>query len=59
MMNKRTEGKIKSHFGMSDYYKHYKKVVEKPVNYNTYSNVIAKFNESIMDLILNNSIVEF
>lgn len=54
--NKRTEGKIKSHFGMRDYYRDYKKSCEHPVSYNTYSNIISEFNLAIIDAMLNKSI---
>lgn len=56
MIKKRTEGKIKSHFGMSDYYRYYKKNSNNSINYNTYSNIISDFNQLIIDEILNNSL---
>ena len=55
MTNKRTEGKIKTHYGIRDYYKHYKSTCEDPVDYKTYSKVISEFNESVIHEILNSS----
>ncbi len=54
-MNKRTSGKIKSHFGMSDYYSYYKKHSDNPVSLSIYSNVISTFNTAVIDKILNDN----
>lgn len=55
-MIKRTSGKIKSHYGMKDYYRHYKKNSDNPVDYTTYSEIISKYNRGIIDLMLNKSL---
>jgi len=55
-MIKRTLGKIKAHFGMKDYYRYYKKNSEAPVEYNKYSEIISKYNKSIIELMLNNGL---
>ncbi len=55
-MNKRTEGKIKSHFGMSDYYKYYKNNTDNPVSLSVYSKVISIYNNSLIDKVLNDNL---
>lgn len=41
---------------MKDYYRYYKKNNEKPLDYTTYSDIISKYNKSVIDLMLNNSL---
>lgn len=56
MIKKRTSGKIKSHFGMNDYYRFYKKNYNKDIEYKKYSNIISDYNKEIINLILNKSL---
>jgi len=53
MTTKRTEGRIKSDFGMTDYYKYYKSKVKDPVDNHKFHKVISEFNSKIVDLIIN------
>jgi hypothetical protein len=55
MTIKRSNGKIKAHYGMKDYYKAYYKSSENAVSYTQYSDIISKYNKSVIDLMLNNS----
>jgi hypothetical protein len=55
--NPRTEGKIKTHFGMKDYFKYFKK--EYPtidITNKKYYDIIADFNEKICELIINDNV---
>lgn len=53
MITKRGEGKVKVHYGMTDYYKYYCKNTENPVSRLQFNKVITSFNEKIVDLIIN------
>jgi hypothetical protein len=48
----RTSGKIKSHYGINDYFKFFKKDSEISIDKSTYSNIISDFNEELRDLII-------
>lgn len=51
--NKRTEGKIKTHYGKKDYYKYFK--INNPdlnITAKTFSDVISDFNKEIINLII-------
>jgi len=51
--NKRTEGKIKAHYGMKDYYKYFiKNNPDLNINNSVYSNIISDFNNEIINLII-------
>lgn len=53
----RTKGKIKSHYGIVDYYKAYRK--DNPtskVTKSLYSKIISRFNEELIDLIINENV---
>lgn len=52
MTIKRTEGKIKSDFGMNDYYKHYCKDTINPVSKIIFNKIISTFNQKVVDLII-------
>ncbi len=55
--NKRTEGKIKTHYGMKDYFKFFKK--EYPdlnITNKKYYDIIADFNEGLINLIIENNV---
>jgi hypothetical protein len=56
MRKKRTEGRIKAHYGMRDYYKDYKKNAENPVEHNVYTDIISEFNLAIIDAMFNKGI---
>lgn len=53
MIAKRTEGKIKVDYGITDYYKYYCKDHENPVSRLTYNKIISAFNSKVVDLIIN------
>jgi hypothetical protein len=51
--NKRSKGKIKTHYGMPDYYKYFKKNnKELNIDNKTFYNVVSEFNSEIMNLII-------
>jgi len=53
----RTEGKIKTHYGMSDYYKSFKN--DNPnldISKELYNKIICDFNKSIIDLIIEQNV---
>lgn len=53
----RTEGKIKAHYGMSDYYTYFKKIhPELKITKTIYSKVIDDYNKEIVNLIINDNI---
>lgn len=53
----RTEGKIKSHYGIKDYYKFFKKDhPELDIDYKKYVKVITEFNEAITTLIIEENV---
>jgi hypothetical protein len=57
MKNKRTEGKIKVHYGIEDYYKAFRK--ENPsikISQAQYSNIVSKFNIGLIDLIIEDNV---
>jgi hypothetical protein len=55
--NKRTEGKIKTDYGITDYYKFFKTDnPELDIPYDTYTSIISQFNKEVIDLIINNNI---
>jgi len=51
--NKRTEGKIKTHFGIKDYFKYFKtNYSEINVEYSKYTSIISDFNKELVNLII-------
>lgn len=48
--------KLKADYGMSDYYKFYKKKLDNPVNSLLYNQIITKFNDEIKDLIIEDNL---
>lgn len=54
--SKRTGGRIKSHYGMKDYYNDYKKNSVNTVNYTVYKDIISEFNLAVIDGMLNKSL---
>jgi len=55
--NKRSEGKIKTHYGMTDYYKSFKqKNPELDISKTIYDKVIGDFNKAIIDLVIEDTI---
>ena len=55
--NKRTEGKIISHYGITDYYKYFKK--DNPtlkITYQQYTKIIKQFNENLINLIIDENV---
>lgn len=56
MIKARTEGKIKVHYGMNDYYKYYCKDHKNPVSKIQFNKIITTFNEKIVDLIINENL---
>lgn len=55
-MNKRTDNKIPVHYGMPDYYKHYKTVCKEPVSRILFNEIVSDFNSKIVDLIINDNL---
>lgn len=53
MTTKRTEGKIKTDYGIKDYYKFYKDKSKDPVDMKRFHKVISEFNKKIVDSIIN------
>jgi hypothetical protein len=53
---KRTQGKIKTHYGMSDYYKYFKKEYGLDISNEKYNAVIGDFNEAIRNLIIEENV---
>lgn len=53
MISKRTEGKIKAHYGMKDYYKFYCKDNPNKVSAAKFNKVMSECNEGIVNLIIN------
>jgi hypothetical protein len=48
--NKRTEGKIKTDYGITDYYKFFKTDnPELDIPYDTYTSIISQFNKEVID----------
>ena len=55
--NPRTEGKIKSHFGITDYYKYFKKNnTELKIEANIFKNIVSDFNNEIINLVINDNV---
>ena len=55
--NPRSEGKIKAHYGMKYYYKHFKKLhPELKISNAVYYSVISDFNHEIIDLIIEDNL---
>ena len=53
----RTECKIKSHFGIVNYYKYYKESnKESKISKTLYNNIISDFNNEIINLIINENV---
>lgn len=50
--NKRGEGNIRAHYGMTDYYRYFIKEYNLNISTKVYNNIIADFNEAIMNLII-------
>lgn len=51
--NKRTEGKIKSHFGIKDYFKYFKTEYSNiAIDHNKYNSIISDFNSELINLII-------
>jgi hypothetical protein len=54
MTIKRTKGKIKVDYGMSDYYKHYIKNSKNPVkSVSQFNHIVSEFNKKIAEAIIN------
>lgn len=53
---KRGKAKIKTGYGIPDYYKFYKSKVSKPVDSKTYNKVITEIHERIVDAIINDGL---
>ena len=58
MMEKTSRGpkKIQGHYGMKDYYKHYKDNNDSPVSSTKYNKVISLFNKELVELMLNENV---
>lgn len=55
--NKRTEGKIKAHYGINDYFKFFKKDnSDLKISYKQYSKIVQRFNEEIINLIIEDNL---
>ena len=52
--NKRTEGVIKAHYGMKDYFNYFKKnnPILSYINKKLYNSIISDFNQALVDLII-------
>ena len=55
-MNKRSEGKIRTDYGIKDYYKFYKSYSSEPVDNKKFHKVIGEFNKKIMEAIINDNL---
>jgi len=49
--------KIKSHFGLSDFFKFFSKQNDYKIDKNTYNKIITDFNEEIRELIINDNLI--
>jgi hypothetical protein len=57
MKQPRTKGKIKAHYGIKDYYKHFKQCnPDVKVDYKKYTEIISKFNKKIVELIIEDNL---
>jgi len=57
MMNKRSEGKIKTDYSIKDYFKYFKKNNEDlDIPYKTYTSVISQFNKELINLIIEDNL---
>jgi hypothetical protein len=55
--NKRTEGKIKTHYGMKDYYYYFKETNSNiKINTKDYSKIISRFNEGLVNIIIEDNL---
>lgn len=55
--NPRTEGKIKTHFGMAEYFKYFKKNnLNLNVDSKIFKNIISDFNNEIVNLVINENV---
>jgi len=55
--NKRTDGKIKSHYGIKDYFKYFKEVYSDiNIDSNKYRNIITDFNNELINLIIEDNL---
>lgn len=52
-MTKRGQGKIKSDFGINDYYKFYSQTIKNPKPKDLFTKIIYNFNKEIVDCIIN------
>jgi hypothetical protein len=52
MTYKRTEGKLKVDYGLSDYYKYYKQNENNPVDNKKFNKIVSEFNKEIVNLII-------
>lgn len=52
---KRGKAKIKTGYGIADYYKHYKSTNNNPVSSQTYNKVISEIHKKIVDSIINDN----
>jgi hypothetical protein len=51
--NKRTEGRIKAHYGIKDYYRYFRtEYPDVKITYKQFTSVIQKFNEEITNMII-------
>lgn len=55
-MIKKSNNKIKVHYGLPDYYKYYKNKYKNHVSSTKYNKIISDFNNEIINLILNENI---
>lgn len=51
-MAKRNKSNIEIHYGLSDFYKYYKKEYNNPVSYSIYSNIIKEINQFVSDAMI-------
>ena len=57
MKNPRTKGKIPTHYGMTDYYKYFKKNNHDiKITAGRYSDIIKRFNEELINLIIEDNL---
>ena len=55
--NKRTEGKIKSHYGMRDYFRYFsKEYSDLAITNKKYYDIIADFNSELINIVIENNI---
>lgn len=54
--NPRTEGKIKAHYGIKDYYKYFKDNNNIDISKSKYSEIISLFNKELTNLIIEDNV---